>query len=44
MYDNVLVIPMYARANVMSYVDRFVLPPTSVISGMMGDTFDWDVK
>ena len=44
MYDNVLVIPMYARANVMSYVDRFILPPTSVISGMMGDTFDWDVK
>jgi ABC-type transport system substrate-binding protein len=44
MYDNVLVIPMYARANVMAYVDRFILPPTSVISGMMGDTFDWDVK
>jgi peptide/nickel transport system substrate-binding protein len=44
MYDNALVIPMYARANVMSYVDRFILPPTSVISGMMGDTFDWDVK
>jgi peptide/nickel transport system substrate-binding protein len=44
MYDNALIIPMYARANVMAYLDRFVLPPTSVISGMMGDTFDWDVK
>jgi len=44
MFDNALVIPMYARANVMSYTDRFILPPTSVISGMMGDTFDWDVK
>jgi peptide/nickel transport system substrate-binding protein len=44
MYDNALIIPMYARANVMSYLDRFVLPPTSVIGGMMGDTFDWDVK
>ena len=44
MYDNVLIIPIYARANVMSYVDRFVLPPTSVIGGMLGDTFDWDVK
>jgi peptide/nickel transport system substrate-binding protein len=44
MYDNVLIIPMYARANVMAYVDRFILPPTSVISGMMGDMFDWDVK
>jgi ABC-type transport system substrate-binding protein len=43
-YDNALIIPMYARANVMSYQDRFVLPPTSVIGGMMGDTFDWDVK
>jgi peptide/nickel transport system substrate-binding protein len=44
MYDNALIIPMYARANVMAYVDRFILPPTSVIGGMMGDTFDWDVK
>ena len=44
MYDNALVIPMYARANVMAYLDRLVLPPTSVIGGMMGDTFDWDLK
>jgi peptide/nickel transport system substrate-binding protein len=43
-YDNVLIIPMYARANVMAYQDRFILPPTSVIGGMLGDTFDWDVK
>ena len=43
-YDNALIIPMYARPNVMSYLDRFILPPTSFISGMMGDTFDWDVK
>jgi peptide/nickel transport system substrate-binding protein len=43
-FDQALIIPMYARANVMSYQDRFVLPPTSVISGMMSDTFDWDVK
>jgi len=44
MFDNALVIPIYARANVMSYTDRMILPPTSVISGMMGDMFDWDVK
>lgn len=44
MVDNALVIPMYARANVMAYQDRFILPPTSVIGGMLGDTFDWDVK
>jgi len=43
-FDNALMIPMYARANIMGYVDRFVLPPTSVIGGMLGDTFDWDVK
>jgi len=43
-YDNAIMIPMYARANVMAYLDRFVLPPTSVIGGMLGDTFDWDVK
>ena len=43
-FDQAYIIPMYARANVMAYQDRFVLPPTSVIGGMMGDTFDWDVK
>ena len=43
-FDNALIIPMYARANVMAYQDRFILPPTSVIGGMLGDTFDWDVK
>ena len=43
-YDQALIIPMYARANVMAYQDRFILPPTSVIGGMLGDTFDWDVK
>ena len=43
-FDQAYIIPMYARANVMSYLDRFVLPPTSVIGGMMGDTFEWDVK
>jgi peptide/nickel transport system substrate-binding protein len=43
-YDQALIIPMYARANVMAYLDRLVLPPTSVIGGMLGDTQDWDVK
>jgi len=44
LYDNALVIPMYARANVMAYQDRLILPPTSGLGGMLGDTFDWDVK
>jgi len=44
MYDNALVVPMYTRANVMAYQDRLILPPTSGLSGMLADTFDWDVK
>jgi peptide/nickel transport system substrate-binding protein len=44
LYDNALVIPMYARANVMAYQDRLILPPTSGLGGMLGDTFDWAVK
>jgi len=44
MYDNYLVIPMYTRSNVMAYQDRLILPPTSGFSGMLADTFDWDVK
>ena len=43
-YDNALIIPIYARAYVMAYLDRFLLPPTSASSGMLGDTFEWDVK
>jgi peptide/nickel transport system substrate-binding protein len=44
LYDNALVIPMYSRANVMAYQDRLILPPTSGLGGMLGDTFDWAVK
>jgi len=43
-YDNALFIPMYVRANVYGYNDRFVFPPTSVISGWSWDTFNWSVK
>lgn len=43
-YDNALFIPMYVRANVYGYSDRFVFPPTSVISGWSWDTFNWSVK
>jgi peptide/nickel transport system substrate-binding protein len=44
MYDNALVIPIYARISVMAYVDRFILPPTSSLNVAMGETFDWDIK
>lgn len=43
-YDNALFIPMYVRANVYGYTDRFVFPATSVISGWAWDTFNWSVK
>jgi peptide/nickel transport system substrate-binding protein len=43
-YDNALFIPMYVRANVYGYNDRFVFPTTSVISGWSWDTFNWSVK
>ncbi len=44
MYDNVLNIPLYARANVYGYNDRFVFPPSSGFSGWAWDTFNFDVK
>jgi peptide/nickel transport system substrate-binding protein len=44
MYDNALVIPMYAQMNIMAYGDTFILPPTSSYGGMMDDTFDWNKK
>ena len=43
-YDNVLFIPLYARADVFGFSDRFVFPPTSGYSGWAWDAFDFDVK
>ncbi len=37
MYDNVLMIPLYARANVFAYLDSFQFPPSSGYSN-----FAWD--
>jgi peptide/nickel transport system substrate-binding protein len=39
MYDNVLMVPLYARANVYAYQDTFVFPPTSGSSN-----FAWDAE
>ena len=44
MYDNVLVIPLYARANVYAYNDRFVFPPSSGYANAFWDTEEFDVK
>ena len=44
MYDNVLVIPLYARANVYAYADRLVFPPTSGYSSFGWDAEYFDIK
>jgi peptide/nickel transport system substrate-binding protein len=44
MFDNTLMIPLYARANVYGYADRFVFPPSSGYGGWAWDAFDFDVK
>jgi peptide/nickel transport system substrate-binding protein len=44
MYDNVLFIPMYARANVYGYTDRFVPGPFGFLSNMNWNAEVWDVK
>ena len=43
MYDNVLMIPLYARANVYGYAARFVFPPSSGYSNAFWDAENFDV-
>jgi peptide/nickel transport system substrate-binding protein len=43
-YDQALFIPLYARANVYGYSDRFIFPPSSGFGGWSWDAFDYDVK
>jgi peptide/nickel transport system substrate-binding protein len=43
-YDNVLMIPLYARANVYAYNERVVFPPTSGYSNAFWDAENFDVK
>ncbi len=43
-YDNVIMVPLYARANVYGYSSRFVFPPSSGYSNAFWDSFDFDVK
>jgi peptide/nickel transport system substrate-binding protein len=47
MYDNVLMVPLYARANVYAYSDKLVFPPSSGYSGGGGGNWqaeDYDIK
>jgi peptide/nickel transport system substrate-binding protein len=44
MYDNVLIVPLYARANVFAYADRFVFPPSSGYTNAFWDAENFDVK
>jgi peptide/nickel transport system substrate-binding protein len=43
-YDNSLVVMMYARANVYGYVDRFVPAAFGFLSNMNWNAEEWDVK
>jgi peptide/nickel transport system substrate-binding protein len=44
MYDNVLMVPLYARANVFAYNDRLVFPPSSGYANAFWQMEDYDVK
>jgi peptide/nickel transport system substrate-binding protein len=43
-YDQVLFIPLYARANVYGYTDRLVFPKSSADCGWACNITDYDVK
>ena len=43
-YDNVIIVPLYARANVFAYGDRFVFPPSSGYANAFWDAENFDVK
>jgi len=42
--ENYYVIPMYARAEVYGYTDRFIIGPTGPQSGLNWNAEIWDVK
>ncbi len=44
MYDTVLMVPLYARANVFAYNSRWVFPPSSGYSNFAWDSEYFDVK
>jgi len=44
MYDNVLMIPLYARASIYGYSSRLVFPPSSGYSDAFWDAEDFDVR
>ena len=43
-YDNALVVMMYARANVYGYTDRFVPAAFGFFSNLNWNAEVWDVK
>ncbi len=43
-YDNVTMVPLYARANVYAYRDRFIFPPSAGYSQGFWDSENFDVK
>lgn len=44
MFDNVLIVPLYARANVYAYSDTLVFPPSSGYANAFWSAEDFDIK
>jgi len=44
MYDNVLMIPLYARANIFAYSENLVFPPSSGYANAFWSAEDFDIK
>jgi len=44
MFDNVIIVPLYARANVFAYSDTLVFPPSSGYANAFWSAEDFDLK
>ena len=44
MFDNVIIIPLYARANIFAYSDTLVFPPSSGYANAFWSAEDFDIK
>ena len=42
MYDNVLMVPLYARANIYGFADTLVFPPSSGYANAFWDMENFD--
>ena len=44
MFDNVIIVPLYARANVYAYSENLVFPPSSGYANAFWSAEDFDLK